>query len=515
MNAPLDGRTVRIPATYRPVTMAWGIRTSLRRDPSKTALTCEGRSLSYAKLVERIDRVAALVRHGFGLAKGDRAAIVAGNCLEYIEIVSGVSEAGVCIATVNPRQTAAEIGFILEDCGARVVFTTPQLEPLVRAAAAPAVEHVVVIGPGYEDLIARASTTPELPLVDEWDAFSMPYTSGTTGKPRGVTLPHRARTMTIFGMASEYACYGPDDTYLALAPLFHGAGYAFAHACVFNGGTCEILPGFDAETVIARLHEGRHSGTFMVPTHFHAIFALPKQTLDRHRGVRLKGLVSNAAALPQRTKELIVEYFGDGILHESYGSTEAAIVTSLRPADQLRKQQCVGRPFTMNEVKLLDDEGRPVRQGEVGELYSRSPYLFLGYWQKPEATVAAMRDGWFSAGDLARMDEEGYVYLVDRKKDMYISGGVNVYPREIEETLFRLPGVREAAVVGVADDYWGEVGRAFIVPQPGASLDAEAIIAACKERLAGHKVPKYVAFLDALPRNAAGKVLKTDLRTRS
>jgi acyl-CoA synthetase (AMP-forming)/AMP-acid ligase II len=166
-------------------------------------------------------------------------------------------------------------------------------------------------------------------------------------------------------------------------------------------------------------------------------------------------------------------------------------------------------------VKLLDDEGRPVRQGEVGELYSRSPYLFLGYWQKPEATVAAMRDGWFSAGDLARMDEEGYVYLVDRKKDMYISGGVNVYPREIEETLFRLPGVREAAVVGVPDDYWGEVGRAFIVPQPGASLDAEAIIAACKERLAGHKVPKHVAFLDALPRNAAGKVLKTDLRTRS
>jgi long-chain acyl-CoA synthetase len=514
MSHPLDPRAVRLPGTYRPVTMGTGIRSACGRDPSKTALICEGRRLTYGRLVERMARVAALVRHGFGLTPGERAAIVAGNCLEYIEIVSGTADAGVCIATVNPKQTAAEIGYILQDCGARLVFCTPALEPLVRDAASPAVEHVVVIGPDYEDLLARASATPELPLVEEWDAFAMPYTSGTTGKPRGVTLPHRARVMTILGMASEYACYGPDDTYLALAPLFHGAGYAFAHAAVFLGGTCEILTGFDAETVIRRLHEGGHSGTFMVPTHFHAIFALPRPVLDRHRGVRLKGLVSNAAPLPQRTKELIVEYFGDGILHESYGSTEAAIVTSLRPADQLRKLHCVGRPFTMNQVKLLDDAGNPVRQGEVGELYSNSPYLFLGYWEKPEATAAAMRDGWFSAGDMARMDEEGFVYLVDRKKDMYISGGVNVYPREVEELLFRLPGVREAAVVGVPDDYWGEVGRAFIVPQPGAALDPEAIVAACKAKLAGHKVPKHVTFLDALPRNAAGKVLKTELRTR-
>jgi acyl-CoA synthetase (AMP-forming)/AMP-acid ligase II len=168
----------------------------------------------------------------------------------------------------------------------------------------------------------------------------------------------------------------------------------------------------------------------------------------------------------------------------------------------------------MNEVKLLDDAGQPVKQGEVGELYSRSPYMFLGYWGKPEATAAAMRGEWFSAGDMARMDDEGFVYLVDRKKDMFISGGINVYPREIEEVLFRLPGVREAAVVGVPDDYWGEVGRAFIVAQPGAVIEPAAIIAACKERLAGHKVPKHVAFLDALPRNAAGKVLKIDLRAR-
>jgi long-chain acyl-CoA synthetase len=315
-------------------------------------------------------------------------------------------------------------------------------------------------------------------------------------------------------MASEYGCYSPDDHYLAIAPLFHGAGYNFAHAAVFFGGSCEILPNFDAETTIRKLHETGAAGTFMVPTHFHAIFALEKSIRQRWRGVGLKALVSNAAPLPQRTKELIVEYFGDGILHETYGSTEGGIVTNLRPRDQLRKLQCVGVPFLMNQIRLLGEAGEPVVRGEVGELYNNSPCLFLGYWNQPEATAAALRDGWFSAGDLARMDEEGYIFLVDRKKDMYISGGVNVYPREVEELLFRLPGVKEAAVVGVPDDYWGEAGKAFIVMQPDATLTEEAAIAACKQTLAGYKVPRHVSFIDALPRNAAGKVLKTDLRKR-
>ncbi|HEY5208198.1 MAG TPA: AMP-binding protein [Stellaceae bacterium] len=505
-------RQAMLPATYRSMTMASGIRASATRDPGKVALICGERHLTYARLVERIDQVATVARHRFGLVKGDRAAIVAGNCLEYIEIVDGLAEAGVAAATPNPRQTSAELGFILNDCGARVAFVTPETEKLIRAADCPALEQIVVIGPGYEALLAEARPSGDLPPVDEWDAFAIPYTSGTTGKPRGVTLPHRARVLVGFCMASEYGCYSPDDHYLAIAPLFHGAGYNFAHAAVFFGGSCEIEPNFDAETTIRKLHESGAGGTFMVPTHFHAIFALEKSIRERWRGVGLKALVSNAAPLPQRTKELIVDYFGDGILHETYGSTEGGIVTNLRPRDQLRKLQCVGLPFLMNHIRLLGEDGAPVGVGEVGELYNNSPCLFLGYWNQPEATAASLRDGWFSAGDLARRDEEGYIFLVDRKKDMYISGGVNVYPREIEELLFRLPGVKEAAVVGVPDDYWGEAGKAFIAMQPGASLTDEAVIAACKAALAGYKVPRHVAFVDALPRNAAGKVLKTDLR---
>ena len=505
-------RTGTLPETYRAVTVGSGIRSSLARNPLKIALSCGERVLTYAALVDRIDRVSTLVRDAFKLAIGNRIAICAQNCLEYIEIVTGASDAGLCVAQINPKLSAAEIGFILNDCGARAVFVTPQTEVLVRAADCPALERIVVIGPEYDDLLARVVRLAERLQVDEWQAFSMPYTSGTTGNPRGVTLPHRSRTMTFFGMASEYGCYGPDDHYLATAPLFHGAGYSFAHAAIFFGGSCEILTGFDPETVITKLHETRASGTFMVPTHFHGIFGLEKKILEKNRGVHLKGLVSNAAALPQRTKELIVNYFGDGILHETYGSTEAAIVTNLRPVDQLRKQQCVGQPFTMNDVKLLDEQGLPVKTGEIGELYSNSPYLFLGYWNKPEATAAGFRDGWFTAGDLARMDDEGFIYLVDRKKDMFISGGVNVYPREIEEVLFTVPGIRDAAVVGMPDDYWGEVGHAFVVLQSGATMTAENIAAACKDRLAGFKIPKRVSFIDVLPRNAAGKVLKTELR---
>jgi long-chain acyl-CoA synthetase len=494
------------------MTMASGIRANLARDPAKVALICGDRQLTYAQLVARIDRVSCLAAHVLGLRKGDRAAIVAANCLEYIEIVDGLAEAGVAVATPNPKQTAREIGYILDDCGARVVFVTPQTEPLVRAADCAAVERIVVIGPEYESLLAEARPGAALPLVEEWDAFSIPYTSGTTGKPRGVVLPHRSRVQVGFCMASEYGCYGPDDRFLAITPMFHGAGYSFAHAAVFFGGTCEILQSFEPETTLRRLCESRATGSFMVPTIFNAIFGLEQPILDRWRDIKLRALISNAAPLPQKTKETIVDYFGGDVLHECYGSTEGGIVCNLRPADQLRKAQCVGQPFMMNHVKLLDEDGNPVARGAVGELFNTSPCLFLGYWGNPGATEAAMRDGWFSAGDLAWQDEDGCYYIVDRKKDMYISGGVNVYPREIEELLFRLPGVRDAAVVGVADPYWGEAGKAFLVMQDGATLDAEAVIAACKEKLAGYKVPRHVAAIDVLPRNAAGKVLKTDLR---
>lgn len=498
--------------TYRPVTIASGVRTSAERTPNKIALREGARELSYRNLVERIDRVANGVRHDLGLKPGDNVMLLAPNCLEYVEIVAGFAEAGVAVATINPRQTAREIAAIAEDCGARTILAHPAVEELVRDADLAAPERIIILGDAYEDWLAGAKPEAVDAAADERDSFAISYTSGTTGKAKGIVLSHRSRVMTFLAMASEYGCYGPEDSYLGVSPFFHGGGFAFAMGSVFLGGFCEIMPAFNPEEIMRRLNEGPFTGTFMVPTHYHAILALEDSVLKRYRDHHLTSLISNAAALPQATKEKIVAQFGEGFLHETYGSTEAGIVTNLRPPDQLRKIQCVGLPFPCTRIRLLDGEDREVAPGEVGELYSNSPYLFNGYWDKPEETHAIMRDGWVSAGDMARRDEDGYIFLVDRKKDMIISGGVNIYPREIEEVLIRHASIAEVAVVGVADDYWGERVKAFVVAAGADAPAADDIIAFGKESLASHKVPKEIAFIDTLPRNPAGKILKRMLR---
>jgi acyl-CoA synthetase (AMP-forming)/AMP-acid ligase II len=266
--------------------------------------------------------------------------------------------------------------------------------------------------------------------------------------------------------------------------------------------------------VVEKLAREPFTGVFLVPTHFQAIFGLERAVLDAHRGRAraLRTIMSNAAALPQAVKEKIVDYWGEGRLHETYGSTEAGIVTNLRPADQLLRRQSVGPAFALNHVRLLDDTGREVPRGEVGELHSRSPYLFDGYWNKPDETAACLKEGWVTAGDLARQDEDGYYYIVDRKKDMVVTGGFNVYPREIEEVLHAHPAVREAAVIGRPDAYFGEALRAFVVFRSGLEASAADLEAHCRAQLAGYKVPKDFLPIASLPRNAGGKVLKTALR---
>ena len=269
---------------------------------------------------------------------------------------------------------------------------------------------------------------------------------------------------------------------------------------------------FDPAAVMQKLGSESITGFFGVPTHFHVMLSQEPSVLDSARKHSLRAVISNAAPLPQAMKEQIVEFFGDGLLHETYGSTEASIVSNLRPPDQLRKQQCVGQPFPYTLVQLRDDDGNEVGPDEVGELFSRSPYLFNGYWQRPEETEAAYHDGWVTVGDMARRDDEGHLYIVDRKKDMVISGGVNIYPREIEEILFAHPEIADVAVIGVPDDKWGERLKAFVVKGKDADLDQDAVIAYCEGRISSMKTPKEVAFIDVLPRNVGGKVLKTDLR---
>ena len=495
-----------------------GLRVSAARTPGKTALICGTQRRTFAELRERVDRVAAhLVALGF--AKGDRAIVLAPNCIDYPELICGVADAGGIVATLSPRSTAAEVAAAANDCRARVVFVHPANAATVDLARLGTVEHVITLGEDYEAWLRAAdpARSPALiatvPLA-ETDPFTLVYTSGTTGQPKGIVISHRSRVLTFHAMAMEYGCYGPEDLQLGIAPMAHGAGFAFIMCSVYFGGSVEILPKFDAELVVRKLATEPFTGVFMVPTHYSSIFALEPAFLARHRGSAraLRTIMSNAAALPQALKEKIVDYWGAGLLHETYGSTEAGIVTNLRPRFQLEKPRCVGPPFALNEIRLLDEAGRDVGTGEVGELYSRSPYLFNGYFDRPQETAAVMRDGWVSAGDLARRDADGHYYIVDRRKDMVVSGGINVYPREIEEVLQTHPAVREAAVIGVPDEHWGERLRAYIVLERERSAGAADLEAYCRERLAGYKVPKEFRDIAELPRNVGGKILKKELR---
>ncbi len=489
-----------------PLTLGRGLRAAAARQPAKTAIRFKGAEVSYSGLVERAGRAAWLLSRRYGIGEGDRIALVASNRPEFIEVLVGTSDLGAAAALPNPRLAAAELLAVLEDCEPKLVITDAASAALVRDWPGPKLE----LGADYEAALA-ASDGVFVDRAREEAAFAIHYTSGTTGLPKGVPISHRSRILSFFGMASEYGCYGPDDHFLALAPLCHGAGLAFALAPLHLGGQVTLLDAFDPEEVLTRLNRDAVTGVFVVPTHLRRMLDLDAETLHRLRAHTLKALICNAAPLLQSEKERVVAHFGPGLLFECYGATESGIITNLRPALQLEKRNCVGTPFVATEVELRDEAGRPVGDDVVGELFSRSPYLFDGYWRRDRESAEAIRDGWVSVGDLARRDADGCYYIVDRKKDVVITGGLNVYPREVENVIDRLPGVAEVAVVGRPDDTWGEALHAVVVRAPGSDLDAEAVAAACRASLAGYKQPKSVTFVDALPRNTAGKVLKRSI----
>jgi len=501
-----------LPMGFRHMSLADGIRAAATRNPDKVVYKCGSTLRTYRGFIDRVDRLSAGLNVGLGLPPGTHGAIVSNNCIEFMEILVGASQAGVALATVNPRLTASEIVAICDDAEARVVFVDAPSAAALKDARFAANTRIIIIGDELEAWLQQASPLAQMPVVNEWDTFVIPYTSGTTGKPKGVLVPHRSRVITLFSCAVEYGCYSPDDRFLAIAPLCHGAGMLFALAPAFFGGYCEIMSKFEPEVVLRAFATGEITGFFGVPTHFQVMMGQEAPVLDAGRMNVLRTVISNAAAMPQALKEVLVDYFGDGLLHETYGSTEASVVSNLRPADQLRKQQCVGQPFPYTQVKLLNTDGVECKPDEVGELFTLSPCLFNGYWKRDAETAEAFRDGWVTVGDLARKDDEGHLYIVDRKKDMVISGGYNIYPREIEECLFQHPDIADVAVVGVPDEKWGESLRAFVVVKAGATVDADSIANFCEGRLSGFKIPKDVVGINTLPRNANGKVLKTELR---
>jgi len=502
----MTGRDFAVTADLVGEDISSGVMAGALKHPDKPALLFEDRCLSFAQLAERIQRVAALARDELGLGPGDCAAIFAPNCLPYLELVAGLSRAGVMVATPTHRAAPGELRAILANCQAKVVFCPDDL------MAGLAGINVLSLDTGYEDMLARQSLADPVGPADREATFCVPYTSGTTGEPKGVMLSHHCRSHLFAAMAHNFRCLGPEDRHLCFAPLAHGGGYGFAMASIFNGGTLELLGAFDPAYVLGRLGSGEVTSVFMVPTHVHQILSLPDDQLAQRDGFRLNGIVVNAAPFAQTLKQRAVEFFGEGIIHECYGCTEVGIATSLAPELYQDKPGSVGPAIRGTEIEVRREDRSLADADEIGDLWVRSPTLFNGYCRNEEATAEALDGRWLLTGDMGAMDGDGFISIMDRRKDMVISGGINIYPREVEEVLLRHDSVAEAAVVGIPDEQWGERLAAVIVARPGHQATAEEIMDHCRQHLGGYKVPRLITFADELIRNPAGKVMKRTIR---
>jgi fatty-acyl-CoA synthase len=526
-------------------TLADAVRTHARLMPNRLGARDSRRSLTWKQWHERATRLAAGLRE-LGLARGDRVGVVAYNRVEWLEIYVAMARAGLVVVPLNFRLTAPEMGWILGHAEVGAVIAGPEFRgaldglrdelglpsgrfiELPAAAAADedarddvAREQTGAVRAGwraYEDLIALADPDFAFEPVGERDPCALMYTSGTTGRPKGAIRLHRGSSLIATATALEMG-FTRDDVGLLVMPLCHANSLYVGTAFIHLGATCIVddRRSFDPEALLATLAAGKVTFTSLVPTHYIMMLALPEATWQRHDVSRVDKLLISSAPARRDTKLAILERFPNGRLYELYGSTEAGWVTLLRPDEQLARIGSVGREWTgSGPIRLLDEHRREVPDGEVGELFSRTAYVFEGYWKNPERSAEAFDGEWCSVGDMARRDADGYIWLVDRKSNMIISGGENVYPSEVEGVLGAHPAVRDVAVVGVPHDKWGEAVHAVVVLHLDRQADAAQLRAWCRERLAGYKCPGSVEFIadHEMPRTATGKILHRALRKR-
>lgn len=496
--------------------------------PDKVAVRDLERDMTFRVWHQRSCRLANGLL-GLGLAKGDRVCILAYNCLEWMEIYAATALAGLIAVPINFRLVGPEVRYIVENCEARALIVQAELMETIEAIRAdipvPA-GNFIVFGDdkrragyrAYEDLIAKARDSAPGIRVTPDDPWALMYTSGTTGRPKGAIRSHRSNAMLALVTEVELSLTRHDAALLVM-PMCHANSLFFFGAFTYCGAACTVYSrkSFDPEHLVRTLAEGGSTFTSLVPTHYIMMLALPAGVRDRYNVDAVTKLMISSAPARRDTKLAIMEYFRNSGLFELYGSTEAGWVTMLHPDEQFSNLGSVGRECVGSRpIRLLDPEGNDVPDGQAGELYSCNASTFDGYWRLPDKTKDAFRGDYCTVGDLARRAEDGFIYLVDRKSNMIISGGENVYPSEVETMLGAHPGVKDVAVIGVADPKWGERVHAVIIAHDGTSITEESILEWCKDRIAGYKRPRSVSFIrdDEMPRTATGKILHRVLRDR-
>jgi len=482
---------------------------SAARTPDAPAVRLGEVELSYAELDERSARLATLLREK-GLQQGDRVGVMLPNVPEFPVTYYGVLRAGGIVVPMNVLLKRREIAFYLEDSGAKLLLAWHGFAAEARDGAADAGAEPIEVEPAaFAAALAEHEPSADVAATAEDDTAVILYTSGTTGKPKGAELTH-ANLARNAEVSSRTTCeIAAGDVVLGALPLFHSFGQTVAMNASLRVGAClTLVPKFDPGEALTTMQSDRVTHFYGVPTMYGALLHHPER--ERFDTSSLRTCITGGASMPVEVLRGFEEAFGAKVM-EGYGLSETSPVACSNHPDRERKAGSIGTPIEGVEMQVVDEDDNPVAQGEVGEIVIRGHNIMKGYWQRPDATEEAMRGGWFHSGDMARTDEDGYFYIVDRKKDLIIRGGYNVYPREVEEVLYEHPKIREAAVLGVPHDEWGEEIGAAVVLHDGEELSAEEASAYVKDRIAAYKYPRLVWFVDDLPKGPTGKILKREI----
>ncbi len=487
--------------------------------PQKTAVVnYGGTSLTFSQLHERTNRLANALK-GLGVRKGDRVAYLFPNTSTFFEVHFAVAKAGAVGVPLNVRLVGRELHYQIDHADAvcvlfheafrETVLSIKDDLPKVRAFICQGQEDDGILS--YESVLQQGEPKEPNETVRLYDQNVVLYTAGTTGVPKGAILSHKNSLFNAMAMIMDYGMRH-DDVLQVVPPLYHSASLnGFAVTGVLLGATQVLHATVDLGQIFQSIQDHKVTFTWGPATLWRMLLAYPDRGLYDTSSVRM--VINGAMYMPADMRRAVLEMFPNAQMGDTYGMTEASPCTTiLRPEDVLRKPASVGVPLTICDVKIFDDNGHELPPGQVGEIVNRGNFM-MGYDKNPQATSEAIRNGWYYTGDLGMKDEEGFIYLVDRKKDMIVTGGENVYSREVEEVIASHPAVFETAVIGLPDERWGERVTAVVVPRPGTVVSEEDILAHCRKNLAGYKCPKAVIFRDELPKSAAGKILKKDIRT--